>query len=99
MTNGKAEFGGTALEAASFADGPASVYLRPRDLDWSAAAAGIPATVMRVIDKPDGRRILAKTAGDEQIELDVAPETVVRSGDRGFVRIHRARVFAETVSK
>ena len=77
---------------------PASVYLRPRDLDWSATEPGIAATVTRVIDRPDGRRILARTAGGEQIELDVAPETVARSGDRGFVRIHRARVFAETVS-
>ena len=36
-----------------------SVYLRPRDLDWSAAGPGIAATVTRVIDRPDGRRILA----------------------------------------
>jgi sulfate transport system ATP-binding protein len=99
VANGKAELGGTVLEAANFADGPASVYLRPRDLDWSASEPGIPATVTRVIDKPDGRRILARTVRDEQIELDVAPETIARSGDRGFVRIHRARVFAETGAK
>ena len=99
VANGTAELGGAELEAASFADGPASVYLRPRDLDWSATGPGIAATVTRVIDRPDGRRILARTAGDEAIEMDVAPETVARSGDRGFVRIHRARVFAETASK
>ncbi len=39
VVNGKAALGGAALEAASFADGPASVYLRPRDLDWSATGA------------------------------------------------------------
>ncbi len=95
ISNGMAEIGGAPLDAAGFADGTASVYLRPRDLDWSATEPGIAATVTRVIDKPDGRRILAKTAGGEQVELDVAPETLAQAGDEGFVRIHRARVFAE----
>ncbi|RLP27715.1 sulfate/molybdate ABC transporter ATP-binding protein [Mesorhizobium sp. YM1C-6-2] len=98
VANGKAEIGGASLEAAGFGDGAASVYLRPRDLDWSATEPGIAATVTRVIDKPDGRRILARTAGGEQVELDVPPETVARAGDQGFVRIHRARVFAESAS-
>ena len=95
VAKGKAEIAGTELEASGFADGPASVYLRPRDLDWSATEPGIAATVTRVIDRPDGRRILARTATNELVELDVAPETVAHPGDRGFVRIHRARVFAE----
>jgi sulfate transport system ATP-binding protein len=95
VSRGKAKVGGAELEATGFADGPAGVYLRPRDLDWSAVEPGIAATVTRVIDGPDGRRILARTAGGEQIELDVAPETTAQAGDRGFVRIHRARVFAE----
>jgi sulfate transport system ATP-binding protein len=99
VTKGKAEIGGTELEAAGFSDGPASVYLRPRDLDWSATAPGIAATVTRVIDRPDGRRILARTVADELVELDVAPETAARAGDKGFVRIHRARVFADSASK
>jgi sulfate/thiosulfate transport system ATP-binding protein len=99
VVNGKAALGGAELEAAGFADGAASVYLRPRDLEWSATEPGIAATVTRVIDRPDGRRILARTAGGEQIELDVAPETVARPGDQGFVRIHRARVFAEYAPK
>ena len=99
VVNGKAALGGAELEAANFSDGPASVYLRPRDLDWSATEPGIAATVTRVIDRPDGRRILARTAGGEQIELDVAPETVARPGEQGFVRIHRARVFAESAPK
>ena len=29
------------------------------------------------------------------IKLAVTPETVARSGDQVFVRVHRARVFAE----
>lgn len=99
VANGKAEIGGASLEAAGFGDGAASVYLRPRDLDWSATEPGIAATVTRVIDRPDGRRILARTAGGEQVELDVAPETVARAGDEGFVRIHRGRVFAESASR
>jgi len=96
VAGGKASVGGTELEAGNFGDGAAAVYLRPRDLDWSSEAPGIAATVTRVIDKPDGRRILAKTSDGDQIELDVAPETTARAGDEGFVRIHRAKVFAET---
>ena len=99
VVNGKAALGGAEVEAENFGDGPASVYLRPRDLDWSATEPGIAATVARVIDRPDGRRILARTAAGEQIELDVAPETAARAGDQGFVRIHRARVFAASTSK
>lgn len=95
VAGGKASLGGAELDAGSFGDGEAAVYLRPRDLDWSAEAPGIAATVTRVIDKPDGRRILAKTADGDQIELDVAPETTARAGDQGFVRIHRAKVFAQ----
>ena len=82
-TGGKAALGGAQLEAGNFGNGPASVYLRPRDLDWSASGPGIAATVTRVIDRPDGRRILARTAAGEQIELDVTPETEARSGDQG----------------
>jgi sulfate transport system ATP-binding protein len=95
VTGGKASVGGAELEAGSFDDGAAAVYLRPRDLDWSAEAPGIAATVTRVIDKPDGRRILARTSDGDVLELDVTPETVARAGDTGFVRIHRAKVFAE----
>ncbi|HEY6632726.1 MAG TPA: sulfate/molybdate ABC transporter ATP-binding protein [Rhizobiaceae bacterium] len=99
VANGKATLGGAELDAGDFEDGPANVYLRPRDLDWSASGPGVAATVTRVIDRPDGRRILARTAGGEQIELDVAPETVARSGDEGFVHIHRARVFGGPAPK
>jgi hypothetical protein len=37
-----------------------------------------------------------RTADGDVLELDVAPETTARAGDQGFVRIHRAKVFAET---
>jgi sulfate transport system ATP-binding protein len=96
VAEGKALIGGAAMEAAGFADGDASVYLRPRDLDWSATEPGIAATITRVIDKPDGRRILARIGSGEQVELDVVPETEARAGDRGFIRIHRAKVFAQS---
>ena len=91
----KASVGGAELEAG-FGDGQAAVYLRPRDLDWSSEAPGIAATVTRVIDKPDSRRILARTTDGDMLELDVAPETTARAGDQGFVRIQRAKVFATT---
>ncbi|MEW9806405.1 sulfate/molybdate ABC transporter ATP-binding protein [Mesorhizobium sp. ZMM04-5] len=95
VVNGRATVDGAEVDASGFADGRASVYLRPRDLDWSAVGPGIAATVSRVIDRPDGRRILARTESGDQVELDVAPETSATAGERGFVRIHRAQVFAE----
>ena len=93
VKNGVASIGGITLDAAGCPDGAAEVYARPGDLDWSRES-GIPATVLRVVDRPDGRRLVARTAGGETVELDVPPGTVVRAGDSGFLRIVRMKVFA-----
>jgi sulfate transport system ATP-binding protein len=98
VMSGKARLGDAELEASGLRDGRAAVYLRPRDLDWSEQPPGIAATVTRVIDKPDGRRILARTDEGDQLELDVAPEVSARSGERGFVQIRRARLFEENAA-
>ena len=98
VLSGKADVGGTQLAAPDLADGPAEVYLRPGDLEWSIAGSGIAARVLRVIDRPDARRILALTESEHALELDVPPETEVGSNDRGFVQIRRARIFSKAAS-
>ncbi|HEV2901604.1 MAG TPA: sulfate/molybdate ABC transporter ATP-binding protein [Pseudaminobacter sp.] len=94
VNGGKARIGETELDAPGYPDGPAEVYLRPGDLGWSRSGGGIPAIVMRVIDRPDGRRILAATTAGETVEVDVPPETLIAPRDNGFITIERARVFS-----
>ncbi|PWE57879.1 sulfate ABC transporter ATP-binding protein [Metarhizobium album] len=90
---GKALLPAGEIDAPGCADGPADVYVRPNDLDWALDGAGIPASVRQVLDRPGNRRVIAATDQGDALEFDVAPETEVRAGDRGMVRIRRARVF------
>ncbi len=85
---------GHRLAAPGVADGPAEVLARPSDLQWLPEGAGIPAEILRVIDRADGRRLLALTESGEAVELDVDPEVAARPRDRGVVQVRRARVFA-----
>jgi sulfate transport system ATP-binding protein len=94
VVNGRALVGGAEVPAAGIGDGAVEIYVRPADLGWSASGDGIAATVTRVIDRPDGRRLLARLDDGTSLELDVPPETVVRAQDRGVVQIRRANVFA-----
>lgn len=96
VTKGRATVEGAQLDAPGFADGPAEIYLRPGDIDWSSSGGGIPATIIRVLDRPQGRRIMAVTDAGEAVELDVEPETKAEPREQGFVTIRRARVFAAT---
>jgi sulfate transport system ATP-binding protein len=94
VANGTADLGGASLAAPSLADGKAEAYLRPGDLSWSTAGGGIPAKVERVIDRAGSRRVIAVTDRGEPLEFDVPPEVPVEAGERGFVRIERAQLFA-----
>jgi sulfate/thiosulfate transport system ATP-binding protein len=94
VANGMADLGGASIAAPALADGKADAYLRPSDLAWSTTGGGIPASVERVLDRPDSRRVIAVTDAGDPLEFDVAPEVVVRAGDRGFVQITRAQLFA-----
>ena len=93
IRSGVAYAGGASIEALDIADGKAELYARPADLDWSLQGPGIDARIDRVLDRPDGRRVLASTGTGTQLEFDVEPERVMKSGDRGFVTIRRAKVF------
>ena len=94
VRGGVADVAGHRLAAPGVADGPAEVLARPSDLQWLPEGAGIPAEILRVIDRADGRRLLALTESGEAVELDVDPEVAARPRDRGVVQVRRARVFA-----
>ena len=92
---GAAEFSGAKLAAQGFADGPVEIFLRPGDLGWEVSGEGIPAKIMRVLDRPGGRRVLARTGDGQTMEIDVAPETAVAQGEDGVITIRRGSVFAQ----
>ena len=94
VKQGEAELAGLRLPAPGVPDGKAQVFVRPADLDWAQQGEGLPARILRVIDRPENRRILSLTERDETVELDVDVDTVVSPKEQGFLRIRRASVFA-----
>ncbi|KQZ50157.1 sulfate ABC transporter ATP-binding protein [Rhizobium sp. Root149] len=95
VRDGQAHVAGVAVAAAEgVADGPAEIYARPRDLDWSATQPGVPASVARVLDRPGERRVIATASTGEPLEFDVDPERNISAGEQGFVTLRRAKVFA-----
>lgn len=93
VRDGRAYIGETVIDAPSSSDGPINMYLRPGDVDWNPGGDGIPATVVRVLDRPGGRRVLANVEGGTALEFDVAPETDVKSGQVGRLSIKRSRLY------
>ncbi len=92
-SNGKADIGGIIIDADGVADGPVELLARPVDLGWATSGKGIAATVLRVIDRPEGRRILASTHDSVAVEIDVPADTPVRARDSGFITVLRGNVF------
>jgi sulfate transport system ATP-binding protein len=74
-------------------DGPAEAYVRPPDLAFARDGGGLPGRILRVLDRPAGRRLIVKVAGTE-VEIDVPAEFAAAQGDEGVVLILRAGVFA-----
>jgi sulfate/thiosulfate transport system ATP-binding protein len=89
---GTADVSGLSVPAPRVGDGPAELLARPRDLGWSEDGPGIPARISRVLDRPDGRRLVV-SAGDEPLELDVSADMEAHVGDQGFVTVRRGQVF------
>ncbi len=89
--------GHVRVAAPGVPDGPAWAFVRPADVTWRKAVGGeadaVPARLMRVLDRPGSRRLVARTVTGDEIELDVGPENDAAAGDDGAIALVRARVF------
>ena len=92
-SNGTASIAGTRFPAVDVRDGPVELLARPSDLGWQTSGDGIAAKVTRVIDRPDGRRVIARTDNGETVELDVPADTIVSARDAGVITVLRGSVF------
>lgn len=94
VRGGVARIAGGSIAASGVPDGHAEIYARPADLEWAGEGVGLSARILRVLDRPDSRRLVARLDDGETVELDVTPETVVSVGDQGAVKLRRANVFS-----
>ncbi|MBO9630923.1 MAG: sulfate/molybdate ABC transporter ATP-binding protein [Shinella sp.] len=94
IRGGKAYVEDVAFEADGVADGGGQILFRPADVTWREDGQGIAAKIVRVIDRPDSRRVLAITGSGQPVEFDTAPEFPHRKGEAGFLQIRRPRVYA-----
>ena len=94
IRGGKAYVDDVAFEADGVADGGGQILFRPADVTWREDGEGIAARIVRVIDRPDSRRVLAMTGSGQPVEFDTAPEFPHRKGEAGFIEIRRPRVYA-----
>ena len=94
IRGGRAYVEGVAFEAEGVADGGGQILFRPADVTWREDGEGIAAKIVRVIDRPDSRRVLAMTGSGQAVEFDTAPEFPHRKGEAGFIEIRRPRVYA-----
>jgi sulfate transport system ATP-binding protein len=94
VRGGVARIADGSIAADGIPDGHAEIYARPADLEWTGEGAGLSARILRVLDRPDSRRLVARLDDGETVELDVTPETVVSVGDQGAVKLRRANVFS-----
>ncbi|MFT4163112.1 sulfate/molybdate ABC transporter ATP-binding protein [Shinella sp.] len=94
IRGGRAYVEDVAFEAEGIADGGGQILFRPADVTWREDGEGIAAKIVRVIDRPDSRRVLAMTGSGQAVEFDTAPEFPHRKGEAGFIEIRRPRVYA-----
>jgi sulfate transport system ATP-binding protein len=91
VTSGSARVAGGTVAVPSLPDGQAEIFVRPADLSWGEG--DIPAEVTRVIDRPDGRRVVVRLEDGTTLELDMPPETRISKGDRQTLLVRRAHAF------
>jgi sulfate ABC transporter, ATP-binding protein len=96
VRGGTADVAGASFDAPGLADGPAELMFRPADVIWHDHGTGIPARIVRVIDRPDSRRVLALTAGNDTVEFDAAPEFPFRAGASGVLDVRRPRIYRKS---
>lgn len=93
VQNSVAHIGDVQIAAPNIANGPVEILTRPADLVWTKEGKGVPVTISRVMDRPEGRRLIAEMQDGTVLELDVDADTSVRGGDQGFVQLNRANIF------
>ncbi|MDX3929719.1 MAG: sulfate/molybdate ABC transporter ATP-binding protein [Shinella sp.] len=93
VRDGKAYVQDVPFDAPAIEDGAANIYFRPADVAWREDGHGVAAQIVRVIDRPDSRRVLAMTTGGQPVEFDTAPEFPHRKGEHGFLDIRRPRIY------
>lgn len=91
--DGVAHISGASFAADGVADGAVEFLARPSDLGWKREGNGVSAQIIRVIDQPEGRRILARTHDGTTVELDVPINAELRAGDQGIIELLRGNVF------
>jgi len=94
VSAGAVDFDGVRIPAVGVPDGRAELFLLPGDLVWRPTGPGVPASVVRVVDRIQARRVVALSQGGQVLEFDAPPETAIQAGDRGHVEIRNAKVFA-----
>ncbi len=94
--DGRISVGGMEIAVAPVSDGPVDVFVRPSDIQWADYGPGIPATIVRVVDRPEGRRILARDEDGQTIEIDVAPDVELVAQQPGWLRLLRANIYPAT---
>lgn len=93
VKGGKAVVNDVEFDAPDLPDGQAELFFRPADVVFREDGHGIAATIARVIDRPDSRRVLALTIDGQSVEFDTAPEFPFQGGARGFLEIRRPRLY------
>ncbi|WP_112829862.1 sulfate/molybdate ABC transporter ATP-binding protein [Rhizobium cremeum] len=92
---GRARLGKGQIEADGLADGPAEVFFRPTEAEWSVNGEGdIAVTVNRVMDRPGERNLLVTAESGESFEIRVPSTTEVVSGASGSISIRNYRIFS-----
>ncbi|MCF3641023.1 sulfate/molybdate ABC transporter ATP-binding protein [Rhizobium sp. TRM95111] len=94
VRDGRAFVQDIPFDAPGINDGKAQLLFRPADVVWHEDDQGIAATIIRVIDRPDSKRVVALTTAGGTVEFDTSPEFPGRAGGRGSLVIRRPRVYA-----
>ncbi|MBR0554256.1 sulfate/molybdate ABC transporter ATP-binding protein [Ciceribacter sp. L1K23] len=95
VRSGKAEVEGFSYEAPGLSDGPAEVLFRPTDVRWTdERGSGISARILRVLDRPGSRRVIATTEGGQMVEFDASAQFPHRREERGFLVVDQPRIYA-----
>ena len=90
--------GAGALAARQFASGPATLFVRPHDIDVVADGDGLPATVVAVRSLAGRATLEAAIAGQATpVDIDLPPGDAAppAPGDRIGLALRRYRVFAD----